>query len=71
MARRFYVSRKLPKRATAGGTTRSHPYAVVPAYAPGGLATEWVARAPGKEYRFNPCVPVTYQPPQRCERGLR
>ena len=61
----YYFKRPVQLRVgatskAAGGTTRSRPYAVVPSYAPGGLATDWVPRAPGKEYRFNPCVPVTF-----------
>ncbi|MEO5709901.1 MAG: hypothetical protein ABIQ59_08765 [Nocardioidaceae bacterium] len=61
----YYFKRPMQLRVgatskAAGGTTASRPFAVVPAYAPGGLTTDWVARARGKEYRFNPCVPVTF-----------
>lgn len=61
----YYFKRPLQLRVgatskAAGGSAPSHPYAVVPAYQPGGLTTDWATRVPGTEYRFNPCVPVTF-----------
>jgi hypothetical protein len=60
-----YFSRPMQLRVAAtskagGAVTRSRPFAVVPAYQPGGLSTDWAPRVAGQEYRFNPCVPVTY-----------
>ena len=61
----YYFKRQMQLRVgatskAAGGTTSSRPFAVVPAYQPGGLPTDWAPRVVGKEYRFNPCVPVTF-----------
>ena len=61
----YYFSRPMQLRVAAtskaaGGTTRSRPFTVVPAYEPGGLDTDWAPRVAGQEWRFNPCVPVTF-----------
>jgi hypothetical protein len=62
----YYFSRPMQLRVgatskAAGGTTRSRPFTVVPAYQPGGGTTDWVRYTRGQEWRFNPCVPVTYR----------
>jgi hypothetical protein len=61
----YYFKRPMQLRVgatskAAGGTTPGRAFEVVPAYQPGGLSTDWTPRVAGKEYRFNPCVPVTY-----------
>jgi hypothetical protein len=61
----YYFSRPMQLRVgrtskAFGGTTRSRPFTVAPAYAPGGRTTDWARHTRGEEWRFDPCVPVTF-----------